>query len=63
MAHSQMSEEAPAKASIWRDPQKRALLFQVIVLAAVFAFIAYIFNNTLENLERRGISTGFAEPH
>jgi len=56
----QTTEQAPAAASFWRDPQKRALLFQVIVLAAVAAFFAYIFHNTLHNLEKRGISTGFA---
>lgn len=50
--------EAP-KVSFWRDPGKRALLFQIIVLGAVFAFFAYIFDNTLTNMEKRGISTGF----
>ncbi|MEJ2310545.1 MAG: amino acid ABC transporter permease [Gammaproteobacteria bacterium] len=35
------------------------MIFQVLVLAAVFAFFAYIFSNTLHNLEKRGISTGF----
>lgn len=56
----QSNEEAPAAVSFWRDPQKRALLFQVVVLALVAAFFAYIFHNTLHNLEKRGISTGFA---
>lgn len=46
--------------SFFRDPAKRAILFQVVVLAAVAGFLAYIFNNTLHNLEQRGISTGFA---
>lgn len=49
----------PNRIAFWRDPGKRALAFQVIVLAAVFAFFAFIFNNTLANLEKRGISTGF----
>jgi general L-amino acid transport system permease protein len=52
--------EAPTKPSFWNDPKKRALLFQVLVVLAVFAFFGYIFNNTLQNLEQRGISTGFA---
>ena len=56
----QSTEQAPAGVSFWRDPRKRALLFQVVVLAAVGLFFAYIFNNTLHNLEKRGISTGFA---
>ena len=30
------------------------------MVAAVFAFVGYILNNTLDNLARRGINTGFA---
>ncbi|WP_107850786.1 amino acid ABC transporter permease [Oceanimonas marisflavi] len=43
----------------WRDPAKRALLFQLLLLGAVAAFIAFIVNNTLHNLSTRGITTGF----
>ena len=56
-------EQAPAAASFWRDPRKRAIVFQVIVLAIVLGLGAYIFHNTLHNLEKRGISTGFAFLH
>ena len=52
--------QAPAAASFWRDPRKRTLLFQVAVLVLVAAFFAYVFQNTLHNLEKRGINTGFA---
>lgn len=52
-------DQMPSRPPFWNDPDKRALIFQVIVLAAVFAFFAYIFSNTLHNLEKRGISTGF----
>jgi general L-amino acid transport system permease protein len=52
-------EAIPSRPPFWNDPDKRALIFQVLVLAAVFAFFAYIFSNTLHNLEKRGISTGF----
>ncbi|MGD8235774.1 MAG: ABC transporter permease subunit, partial [Chromatiales bacterium] len=52
-------DDMPSRPPFWNDPDKRALIFQVIVLAAVFAFFAYIFSNTLHNLEKRGISTGF----
>ena len=54
-----MSDLQAPPVSFWRDPRKRALAFQVVVLASVFAFFAYIFGNTLDNLERRGINTGF----
>ena len=51
-------DQMPSRPPFWNDPDKRALIFQAIVLAAVFAFFAYIFSNTLHNLEKRGISTG-----
>jgi general L-amino acid transport system permease protein len=52
-------QQTPQKAAFWNDPQKRALVFQVLVAVAVFGFFAFIFRNTLTNLESRGISTGF----
>lgn len=60
MSEMQSSDETPTRVSAWRDPRKRALLFQLLVLVAVVGFFAFIFNNTLDNLERRGISTGFS---
>ncbi len=47
------------KPPFWRDPAKRALLFQALMLAGVFAVIGFIVSNTLANLEARGITTGF----
>jgi len=55
----QSNDEAPAAASFWRDPRKRQWIFQILVLALVGLLFAYIFHNTLYNLEKRGISTGF----
>ncbi len=43
----------------WRNPRLRALLFQALVLAAVGGFAVFILGNTLDNLERRGITSGF----
>ena len=43
----------------WRDPRLRALLFQALVLTAVGGFALFILGNTLDNLERRGITSGF----
>ncbi|GLQ30541.1 amino acid ABC transporter permease [Litoribrevibacter albus] len=45
---------------IWNDPVFRGRVFQGVVLTALIAFFAFIVNNTLHNLEVRGISTGFA---
>lgn len=50
---------APARVAFWNDPRYRALFFQILVLGGVILFGAYIVNNTLDNLERRGIASGF----
>jgi general L-amino acid transport system permease protein len=43
----------------WRDPAKRAILFQAVVLTLVFAAGYYLFSTTQANLRRQSISTGF----
>ncbi|MCE9682040.1 amino acid ABC transporter permease [Halomonas alkalisoli] len=47
------------KPPFWRDRAKRALIFQVLLIAAVAAFLLYIIGNTQANLAARGITTGF----
>ena len=49
----------PSKPPLWNDPRIRSLAIQIIVIIAVIMFFAYIINNTLDNLTRRGIATGF----
>ncbi|MGI9274992.1 MAG: amino acid ABC transporter permease [Endozoicomonas sp.] len=44
---------------LWRDPLWRSIFFQVLLIVTVIATGAWIINNTLTNLEHRGISTGF----
>jgi len=49
---------APAP-SFWRDPAKRALVWQVLLIA-VLAFLAWrIFDNTVTNMAARGLTSGF----
>ena len=61
-----MSNRAPISAQTgfkslhWNDPAFRSALFQGIALALLLWFFWQIFNNTLTNMEKRGISTGFA---
>ncbi|UTW12505.1 amino acid ABC transporter permease [Marinobacterium rhizophilum] len=43
----------------WNDPAKRALVFQALLLGLIGYFLFSIVNNTLHNLETRGITTGF----
>jgi general L-amino acid transport system permease protein len=50
---------APASPALWRDPRARAIAYQVLTLLAVVAFAAYIINNTMDNLARQGIASGF----
>ncbi len=59
MADDKNNVNLPAKPPLWNDPKARALAFQIIASLAVAGFIIYIINNTLHNLELRGISTGF----
>ncbi len=48
------------KTAWWNNARNRALLFQALLICAVVVFFAYIGNNTLHNLEQRGIATGFS---
>jgi general L-amino acid transport system permease protein len=50
---------APASPALWRDPRVRAIAYQVLTLVGVIAFAAYITHNTIENLHRQGIASGF----
>jgi len=50
----------PAKTSVWNNPKYRALFFQAALIAALGYLLVVIVQNTLTNLEARGISTGFS---
>jgi len=43
----------------WNNAQHRSLFFQVLLVAMLVGFFWFIGSNTLANLEKRGISTGF----
>lgn len=59
MAENMLETQKPAKPPIWNDPVYRALFFQVLVLGGVI-FVGYVLvSNTLHNLERQGIASGF----
>lgn len=48
-----------AKPALWRRPAVRSLFFQILLVAGIGLFGYTIFQNTLHNMELRGISTGF----
>ncbi len=47
------------KQSWWYNARNRSLFFQVLLVAMLVGFFWFIGSNTLANLEKRGISTGF----
>ena len=50
---------ARASPALWRDPRVRAIAYQVLTLHGVVLFFGYIVHNTMENLDRQGIASGF----
>ncbi len=50
---------APAKAVFWNDPAYRAIFFQAVALILVVGVLWYFASNTVSNLEKRGIASGF----
>ncbi len=50
---------APTAPAFWNNPSVRAIAYQVLLVGGVIAVGAYLIHNTLVNLERQGIATGF----
>jgi general L-amino acid transport system permease protein len=44
---------------LWTDSRWRGVTIQVIAIAGLFAFLAFIVNNTLSNLEALGLEPGY----
>src|SRR5215471_12945020 len=49
----------PARPSPWRDPAIRGVLYQILLVAAVVALAAFLVHNTVVNLRRQNIASGF----
>ena len=49
----------PEKVPFWLDPKKRSILYQAAVLGMVGLLAYYLVSNTLINLEKQSIATGF----
>ena len=54
-----LHDERPSRASLLYDPRFRSIAFQVIIVLLLVAGIWWIVDNTIENLRRSNISTGF----
>ena len=49
----------PSRPAPWRDPRVRGIIFQVVFVAVLAAFAAFLIHNTVVNLAQRGIASGF----
>ena len=49
----------PVRPLIWRNPALRGIIFQVLFVAAVVALGAFLAHNTIVNLRRQNIASGF----
>ncbi len=53
----------PAKPAPWNDPRMRAIVYQALTLIGVALLVAYLAHNTITNLQRQGIASGFGFLH
>jgi general L-amino acid transport system permease protein len=53
------AELLPSEVPFWRNPEKRAIVFQIVALLLVAVVSYYLYSNTQANLERQSIATGF----
>src|SRR5712692_10606034 len=49
----------PSRPPFWHDPAIRGILYQVLFVAVVAAAAAFLIHNTLVNLRRQNIASGF----
>ena len=52
-------QETSGRVPFWHDPDKRAVLYQAVVLGLVFLLGYYLYYNAQINLRRQSIATGF----
>ena len=50
---------APGIRGVWTDERARGWLVQILVLLGLAAFVAFIVANTIANLQRAGLASGF----
>lgn len=54
-----MTDSLPEKIPFWLDPRKRAIIYQIATVCGVGLLAYYLVSNTLTNLEKQSIATGF----
>lgn len=53
------SGHAAPRTAVWNDPRARALFFQTVMLGGLGLFVWYVVGNTIDNLARQNIASGF----
>src|SRR3954464_6669407 len=53
----------PKRPPPWNDPRVRGIAYQVLFVGAVVALGAFLVHNTLQNLQRQNIASGFDFMH
>lgn len=56
---AEVPNEHSPRVAFYNDPRVRAIFYQLLVVALVLAGGAYLVHNTLENLARLGVASGF----
>jgi general L-amino acid transport system permease protein len=59
MATDTATASRPTRPLPWHDPHIRGIAYQILFVAAVAAFGAFLIHNTLVNLRRQNIASGF----
>lgn len=59
MASQEMLPEGPRRGSFLNDPKIRGIVFQTAVIAALGVFVWWVVGNTIDNLNRSNIASGF----
>lgn len=59
MSQEVIREAAPQRASLLYDPRVRSIVFQAVLVALLALGVWWIVDNTIENLRRSNIATGF----
>ncbi|NVJ54569.1 MAG: amino acid ABC transporter permease [Campylobacteraceae bacterium] len=52
-------KEPQKDVAFYNNPEKRAIIYQILALISIFLFTYFILNNMFTNIEKRGINTGF----
>src|SRR5215216_5653682 len=59
MASQEILREEPSRGSFINDPKVRGIFFQAVVVIVLVALVWWIVQNTIDNLTRLRIASGF----